>query len=412
MANALAKETMSEFAGKHVLIIIENLPAPFDRRVWQEATTLREAGAEVSIICPQMKGFSDPRETIDGIEIYRHPLPLEGHGAIGYATEYLTALHWELRLARQIYAKKPFDVVHGCNPPDLIFLVATRYRKRGVKFLFDHHDINPELYIAKFGKKGWGYRLMLWLERKTFRTAHRSIATNESYREIAIHRGGMKPEHVTVVRSGPSLQRLRIQPTDESCKKGRRFLVGYIGVIGVQEGLDLLMESVRQLVANRQDIQFAILGGGTALPEIQSIASDLNLSDYVDFYGRVSDDEMLRVLNSCDVCVNPDRPTEMNNLSTMNKIMEYMALKKPIVQYDLKEGRASALDASLYAENTSTKDFADKIGELLDDPVRREQMGEFGHDRVVRELSWTHEKERLLEAYRDVFGMSSCRDAV
>ena len=403
MKTELPGETTLEFAGKHVLIIIENLPAPFDRRVWQEATTLRQAGAEVTIICPKMKGFTEPRETIEGIEIYRHPLPMEGHGALGYAMEYLTALHWELRLSRRIYRQKPFDVIQGCNPPDLIYLVANRFKRRGVKFVFDHHDINPELYIAKFGKKGWGYRLMVWLERQTFRSACRSIATNQSYREIAIRRGGMKPEHVHVVRSGPSLQRLQLRDPDASCKKGRRFLIGYIGVIGVQEGLDLLLESAEHLLSKRQDVQFAILGGGTALAQVQSLAEEKGLGDHVDFYGRVSDDEMLRVLNSCDVCVNPDRPTEMNDLSTMNKIMEYMALKKPIVQYDLKEGRASALDASLYAANTDTKDFAEKISQLLDDESMRNRMGEFGYRRVIDELSWTHERENLLAVYRDVF---------
>lgn len=402
-------ESAGEFAGKHVLIIIENLPAPFDRRVWQEATTLRQACADVSIICPKMKGFTDSHEIIDGIEIHRHSLPVEGRGAIGYLTEYTVAFLWQTLLAYRIYRKKPFDVIQGCNPPDLIFAIALPYRWLGVRYLFDHHDINPELYIAKFGKKGLGYRLMLWAERITFRTAHRSIATNESYRQIAIDRGGMHPALVDVVRSGPSLDRLKIQPPDDSCRKGRKFLVGYIGVIGVQEGLDLLLESVQHVVATRQDIQFAIVGGGTALAEVQALAEEMRLTQYVDFYGRVSDQDMLRVLNSCDLCVNPDRPTEMNNLSTMNKIMEYMALGKPIVQYDLKEGRASAQEASLYATNTSTQDFANKIIQLLDDPITRQRMGEFGRQRVVNELSWSHEKERLLAVYRSILGVKKDR---
>ena len=226
---------MSEFAGKHVLIVIENLPAPFDRRVWQEASTLREAGADVSIICPQMKGYDLKYEVIDSIEIYRHPLPLEGHGATGYLVEYLTALFWEFWLAARIFWRRRFNVIHGCNPPDLIFLVAIPFRLFGVRFVFDHHDINPELYIAKFGRKGWGYRLMLLFERLTFRTAYRSIATNDSYREIAIRRGGMNPDHVHVVRSGPSLERLQRLPPDDTCRKGRQYLIGYIGVIGVQK---------------------------------------------------------------------------------------------------------------------------------------------------------------------------------
>jgi len=394
---------MSEFAGKHVLIVIENLPAPFDRRVWQEATTLKEEGADVSIICPKMKGYTDSYERIDGIEIYRHPLPAEGHGALGYLLEYSIALFWELILSIKIFLKKRFHVIHGCNPPDLIFLVALPFKLLGVKYVFDHHDINPELYIAKFDKKGLFYRSMLLFERLTFQAADYSIATNESYRKIAIERGKMNPKNVKVVRSGPSLKRLRLTPGDESYKKGRTFLVGYVGVIGVQEGLDLLLDSVQYVVRRRKDVQFAIVGGGTALDEIQLLADDLGLSEYVDFYGRVSDEKLVDVLNTCDVCVNPDKPTEMNNLSTMNKIMEYMALKKPIVQYDLKEGRASALEASLYAKNHDTTDFAKKIMWLLDHEEERNKMAEFGYDRVLNELSWDYERMNLIDFYRKAF---------
>ena len=397
---------MSEFAGKHVLIVIENLPAPFDRRVWQEATTLKEEGADVSIICPKMKGYTKPFEQIDGINIYRHPLPAEGHGALGYLVEYSSALFWELLLCIKIFLKKRFHVIHGCNPPDLIFLVALPFKLFGVKYVFDHHDINPELYIAKFNKRGLFYRSMLLFERLTFRAADYSIATNESYREIAIKRGGMPPENVTVVRSGPSLKRLKLTKGNPDYKKGRDFLIGYVGVIGVQEGLDLLMESVQYIVGKRKDVQVAIVGGGTALDEVQLLADEMGLSDYVDFYGRVSDEKLVAVLNTCDVCVNPDKPTEMNNLSTMNKIMEYMALKKPIVQYDLKEGRASALEASLYAKNHDTVDFAKKIMWLLNNPDEREQMAEYGYNRVLNELSWDYERENLIGFYRTALDIS------
>ncbi|MEQ9439308.1 MAG: glycosyltransferase family 4 protein [Cyclobacteriaceae bacterium] len=391
---------MSEFAGKHVLIIIENLPAPFDRRVWQEATTLKEEGADVSIICPKMKGYTKSYEEIDGIEIYRHPLPTEGHGALGYLAEYSIAIFWELILSIKIFLKKRFQVIHGCNPPDLIFLTALPFKLFGVKYVFDHHDINPELYIAKFDKKGFFYKCMLYFERLTFKVADYSIATNESYRKIAITRGKMPPENVTVVRSGPSLKRLKLTKGDESYKKGRKFLVGYVGVIGVQEGLDLLMESAKYITQQRQDVQFAIVGGGTALDEIQHLAKEMGLADYVDFYGRVSDEKLVDILNTCEVGVNPDKPTIMNNLSTMNKIMEYMALKKPIVQYDLKEGRASALEASLYAENHNTDDFGDKILWLLDHEEERKKMAEYGYDRVLNKLSWDYERVNLINFYR------------
>lgn len=396
---------MLEFAGKHILIIIENLPAPFDRRVWQEASTLKENGAEVSIICPKMKGYTKSYERIDGIDIYRHPLPLEGSGAWGYLMEYSTALFWELFLSLKIFFKKRFHVIHGCNPPDLIFLTALPFKLLGVKFVFDHHDINPELYIAKFGKKDLFYRAMLWFEKLTFKTADYSIATNESYKKIAIERGSMPADKVQVVRSGPSLERIKIQPPQEQYKKGRNFLVGYVGVIGVQEGLDLLLESVKYLVSKRNDVQFAIVGGGTSLEDIKQMAKEMGVEEYVDFYGRVSDQMLLDVLNSCDVCVNPDKPTEMNNLSTMNKIMEYMAMKKPIVQFDLKEGRASAQKASLYAKNNDTDDFAEKIMWLLDHEEESAEMAEYGYKRVLNKLSWDHESVKLKKFYAKVLNL-------
>ena len=393
---------MSAFAGKHVLIIIENLPAPFDRRVWQEATTLKESGAEVSIICPKMKGYDRPFERIEGIDIYRHPLPVEGHGALGYLMEYGTAIFWELWLSARIFLKKTLSGDPRLQSARLIFITALFFKPFGVKYVFDHHDINPELYLAKFGRKDFFYRCMLFFERLTFRVANYSIATNESYKKIAIERGGMPADRVQVVRSGPSLKRLKLTSGNPDYKKSREFLVGYVGVIGVQEGLDLLLESVQHIVQQRSDVQFAIVGSGTALEEIQELTKQMGLSDYVDFYGRVSDEKLVDVLNTCDVCVNPDRPTEMNNLSTMNKIMEYMALRKPIVQYDLKEGRASALEASRYAENDNTADFANKIIHLLDHPQEREEMGTFGYNRVLNELSWDYERVRLIDFYSRV----------
>ncbi|WKN31277.1 glycosyltransferase family 4 protein [Porifericola rhodea] len=396
---------MLEFAGKHVLVIIENLPAPFDRRVWQEACTLKEKGADVSIICPKMKGYTESYEQINGIDIYRHPLPLEGSGAMGYLLEYSTAIFWELVLAFKIFFKKRFHVIHGCNPPDLIFLTALPFKLFGVKYVFDHHDINPELYIAKFGKKDFFYRCMLWLERLTFKTADYSIATNESYKQIAIERGEMPPHKVQVVRSGPSLERIKLTPGNEKYKKGRTYLIGYVGVIGVQEGLDLLLESVKYLISKRQDVQFAIVGGGTSLEDIKKMATEMGVNAYVDFYGRVSDEKLLDVLNTCDVCVNPDKPTEMNNLSTMNKIMEYMALKKPIVQFDLKEGKASAQEASLYAKNNDTADFAEKIMWLLDHEKESAEMAEYGYKRVINKLSWDHESTKLTNFYAKVLNV-------
>ena len=391
--------------GRRVLIIVENLPSPFDRRVWQEATTLTAAGYQVSIICPTGKGYEKKFELIEGVAIYRHSLPVEASGALGYLIEYVWALTAEFLLALRVLFTRGFDVIHACNPPDTIFIIGGFFRLFGKRFIFDHHDINPELYEAKFGKRGFGYKLLLWLERWTFRTANISIATNESYRRIAIERGGMQPDKVFVVRSGPALSRMRIMEPVESLRSGRRFLVGYVGVMGAQEGIDLLLQSVKHLVQvrNRHDIHFGLVGGGTELEAMRRLAVQLGVGEYVTFTGRVPDAEMLAVLNTADVCVNPDVANEMNDKSTMNKIMEYMALGKPIVQFDLAEGRFSAQDASLYARPNDTVDLAEKIVELLDDPDRRSAMGAFGRTRVTEELEWRYEVPKLLAAYDTLF---------
>lgn len=388
-----------------VLIIVENLPCPFDRRVWQEARTLTASGYTVSIICPKGKGYEKSYEEIDGIAIHRHSLPVEADRWYGYAVEYLWAFCAQMFLSMRVLTGRGFDVIHACNPPDTIFLVAWFYRLFGKKFLFDHHDINPELYEAKFGRRDFFYKLMVWLERLTFKTASVSIATNESYRRIAIERGGMSPEKVFVVRSGPSLDRLKILPPNPALKKGRKYLVGYVGVMGRQEGIDLLLQSVRYIVYDkgREDVHFGLVGGGTELNAMQALAKELGIAEHVTFTGRVPDAELLAMLNTADVCVNPDVANEMNDKSTMNKIMEYMALGKAIVQFDLTEGRFSAQESSLYARRNDPIDMADKILSLLDDEDRRLSMGNFGRLRVANELSWDHEVPNLLAAYEAVF---------
>ncbi|CTQ55894.1 Glycosyltransferase KanE [Roseibium album] len=386
---------------RKVLIVVENLPVPFDRRVWSEATTLKANGYEVSVICPTGKGFEERYEVIDGIYIYRHKLPLDARGALGYLREYSSALFHEARLALKIKRKHGFDVVHGCNPPDLIFLIALLFRPFGTRFLFDHHDICPELFEAKFGKRGLLYSVTRFFERLTFACATVSIATNESYRDIAIKRGKMAPEDVFVVRSGPKIEKLELRPPKEDLKKGFKYLVGYVGVIGAQEGLDLLIDATEHLVKTmgRTDIHFGVVGGGPELPIIQEDVKNRGLEPYFTFTGRAPDDLLLDMLNTADVCVNPDRYTVMNDLSTMNKILEYMTLKKPIVQFDLKEGRVSAGEASLYAEQNNTTDFAVKIVELLEDPEKRSSMGEIGRKRILDMYSWTHSMPVLLSAY-------------
>ena len=386
---------------KRVLILVENLPSPFDRRVWQEATALRDAGYTVSIICPSGRGFEARFEALDGIHIWRYRLPTEGAGVLGYLVEYGAALCRTFVLSLRVLASRGFDVIHACNPPDLFFLIGGFYKLFGKKFVFDHHDANPELYVAKFGRRDLFYRLMLALERWTFRTADVSIATNLSYRRIAIERGRMPPERVFVVRSGPSLERLKIQPPVPALKRGRKHLVGYVGVMGRQEGIDLLLRAAKTIVHEhrRGDVHFGLVGGGTSLGEMKALARELGVADRVTFTGRVPDAELLAMLNTADVCVNPDVANEMNDKSTMNKIMEYMSLGKPIVQFDLTEGRFSAQEASLYARRNDPADLAAKILELLDDPERRARMGAFGRRRVETELEWRHEVPKLLAAY-------------
>lgn len=405
---------MASAGNRRVLILVENLPSPFDRRVWQEATTLRANGYEVSIICPTGKGYESRYELVDGIHIHRYALPLEAEGAKGYLIEYSLALFHTFRLAWKVHFARGFDIIHACNPPDLLFLIGGFFKLlMGKKFLFDHHDINPELYEAKFGCRDFFYKLMVLFERWSFKTADVSIATNESYKRIAIGRGGMDPDKCYVVRSGPKLDRLRVLPPVPELKRGRQYLVGYVGVMGAQEGIDLLLQAAQYLIQTlgRTDVQFGLVGGGTSLEQMKQMAAEMGIADYVTFTGRVPDQQLLEMLNTADVCVNPDVANDMNDKSTMNKIMEYMALGKPIVQFDLVEGKVSAQEASLYALKNDPVDMARKIVELLDDPARRERMGAYGRNRVVNELEWEYEAPKLLAAYERLYSADAPRPA-
>lgn len=392
-------------AGRRVLIVVENLPLPFDRRVWQQARTLVAAGAEVSVICPRAAGYEEAYELLEGVHIHRHPLPFEASSAPGFVVEYLIALCWETWLAWKIHFTRGFDVIQGCNPPDLVFLLALPFKAIGKRYIFDHHDINPELYEAKFGKRGWLWRMLRLLEWFNFKVADVSIATNHSYRQIALDRGGMAPDKVFVVRSGPDLSRLKPVAPNPAWRNGRRFLVGYVGVMGQQEGMDLLIEAAALLVQRhgRHDIQFCLVGDGPSLAGLKQMAADRGVAPYITFAGRAPDEELLEMLSTMDIGVNPDRVNAMNDKSTMNKIMEYMALAKPIVQFAVCEGRYSAGAASLYARANDPADFAQKIVDLLEDPAQRREMGLFGRRRVEHELSWRHQVGALIEAYQEAF---------
>ncbi|WP_346015518.1 glycosyltransferase family 4 protein [Bradyrhizobium sp. 153] len=406
MTMVTAAEATGSIRPRRILIIVENLPVPFDRRVWAEAQSLRTAGYEVSVICPRGPFAERSFEVIDGIEIHRHPLPIQAKGKLAYFAEYSSALMWEFIYSLKVFMGPGFDAIHACNPPDLIFLIGAFYKYLfGKKFVFDHHDLNPELFEAKFGHRGLIWKVLVLLERMTFKVADISIATNLSYARVAVQRGKMTSDRVFVVRSGPNLARVRELAPDTTWRNGRSHLVAYVGVIGQQEGIDLLLEAIRHITTTRQrtDVQFVVMGAGPSLDMLKKASDQMRLSEFVTFTGRVDDTTLFEVLSTADVCVNPDRPNTMNDMSTMNKIMEYMALGKPIVQFDLAEGRVSAGLASLYARITDTADFGDRVLELIDDPVRCREMGMYGRKRVRDELSWEHEEPKLIAAYEALF---------
>ena len=390
---------------KKVLIIVENLPVPFDGRVWKEACSLRKAGYEVTVLCPKGKGYARGYEHLEGIHIYRHPMPKEGNSPIGYVWEYGCALLCEFFYSWWIYVRRGFNVIQGCNPPDDIFLVVLPFKLFGVKYIFDHHDVNPELYLSKYETRDFFYKTQLWLEKLTFHFSDAVMSTNNSYKEIAVRRGGLDPDDVFVVRNGPDLEIFKPVPATPELKKGKKYLVGYVGNMSTQEGLDILLDVADHIKKiGRNDVHFTCVGGGPGLAALRQMVEDKNLAETVTFTGRVSDAELLKVLSTTDVCVNPDKPCEMNNISTMIKIMEYMALGKPIVQFDLKEGRFSAQQASLYSSNENqVTDFANKLLWLLDHPEERMRMGEFGRRRVETELAWEYSVGQLLAAYERIF---------
>ena len=394
---------------KKILIIVENLPVPFDSRVWKEACALRDAGYEVAVLSPRGKGYTRNHEVLEGVHIYRHPMPKEGNTPFGYLREYGWALFWECLYSWWIFLTRGFHVIQGCNPPDNIFLVALLFKLFGVKYIFDHHDANPELYLSKYERRDAFYKIQVWLEKMTFRVADVAMATNESYKALAVGRGGLAAEDVFVVRNGPDLSTFKLVPTVPSLKYGKQYLVGYVGTMSVQEGLDILLDVALTIKKRgRTDVHFTCVGGGPGLASLRQMAKEMQLEETVNFTGRVPDKELLEVLSTSDVCVNPDKPCAMNDISTMIKIMEYMALGKPIVQFDLKEGRFSAGDAAVYCDNQNQiPDFSDKVLWLLDRPDERRRMGEFGRSRVEQHLAWEYSVAGLLAAYQRAFDKRS-----
>jgi glycosyltransferase involved in cell wall biosynthesis len=386
-------------AGK-ALILVENLSVPFDRRVWQESKALRDAGWDVHVICPQgTKQDREPYAEIDGVKIHRYPLKAATGGPRGYLFEYSAAVWHTFRLARRI---GPVDVVHACNPPDLLFLVARWLKRSGAKFVFDQHDLVPELYLSRFNRgEDFLYRAVCRLERSTYRTADVVISTNESYRQVALRRGGMDPDKVFVVRSAPAVERFHEVPPEEELKKGKPHLLCYLGVMGPQDGVDYALRSLARIrdELGRTDWHAVFMGGGDTFDQMVTLSHELGLDDCVEFTGRVSDADLLRYLSTADVCLAPDPLNPLNDVSTMNKIMEYMAMSKPIVSFDLVEARVSADEAAVYAAANDESEFAKLVVKLLDDPAERKRMGELGRARVAGPLSWENSRKALLTAY-------------
>ena len=388
--------------GKRVLIIVENLTVPLDRRVWQEARSLRDAGYVVSVICPVGGDYQDRYEVLENIHIFRHTLPTEADTAFGYLVEYTAALFWEFRLAFKVLRKPGFDVIQACNPPDLIFIVGLFFkiffRK---KFIFDHHDINPELYEAKFGKRGFFWRLLLFFERLTFKAADASIATNQTFKDIAVKRGGMDTEKVFIVRSTPDASRFKRPLHEVERAESNTFMVGYVGIIGRQDGVDLLIHAIHHLVIDLglDFVRCKIVGSGTEVDGLKQLSTSLGLSDHIEFTGFLSGDDLLQALSSFDAGVIPDPKNVYNDKISMNKVFEYMAMGVPFVQFDLIEGRRAAANAALYAKNNEPTELAAKLKKLIEEPELLEQLVENGRIRSSTMFKWADDQKALLSAY-------------
>lgn len=394
-----------------VLMLVENIPAPLDRRVWPEANVLRDNGYQVSIISP--KGATDHRESytcIDNIHIYRYHLPVIEQKYISHIVEYSVALLMTFWLSLKVLFRHGFDAIHAANPPDIFFIIGLFYRLLGKKFIFDQHDLTPELFQVIFKKRAkLMYRVMRFLEMCSYKVADLVITTNESQKRFAIERGHCRPDRVFVVRNGPNMKQWKAVQPDPQLKAGRPFLLGYVGVMGVQDGVEYTIYALRELVyeQSRRDISLVLLGDGSNLCVLRTLASELQLDAYINFTGWVSDEEVVRYLSTVDIGLVPDPQNGLNEFSTMLKTMDYMASGKPVVAFDLEETRFTAQEAALYARPNLIEDFADKIEMLLADEKLQLKMGQFGRRRLEEELSWEHTSKNLICAYEVLFSVGS-----
>jgi len=388
-------------AKRSCVIIVENLPVPFDRRVWQEATALERAGWRVSVICPATDRYPAPFEVIDNIAIYRHRLPLEARGRFAFLLEYATALFHEFRLLVKVYRERGFSVIQACNPPDLIFLVAWPFKLLGKRFLFDHHDVSPELFEAKFNRRGTLHRLLLMFERLTFRSADMVVSANDTFRDIAIDRGGKRPQDVVTVYSVPDKSRIRRVAPDPSIRNGRRFVLGYLGIINDQDGVDHMVKCVDHLVRVRgiRDFQAVIVGDGPALASVRSLVSALRLEDYVTLTGYLSGEKLLAHISAFDIGIIPDPVNEYNDKISMNKVFEYSALGIPSIAYPLTETRRLLGEAGLYAAGPEPSDLGDACLRLLQDDALREKCAAAAKRLGEEAFIWDAEARKYVAAF-------------
>lgn len=401
----------------HILIIVQNLPVPLDRRVWLECQALIARGYRVSVICP--KGPGDPaRQRIDGVDIYKYKPAPEAEGLLGFAWEFAYSWLRTAWLSLAVRRRGRFDVIQACNPPDTYWLLALLWRPFGVRFVFDHHDLNPELFISRFGMpsgflKKLEYRGLRWLERRTFRAADRVISTNESYKAVAVRRGGRRPGHVTVVRSGPDTQQMRPIYPQHPHPEGTVNLA-YLGIMGPQDGVDQVLLVMDELVnrRGRTDITATLLGFGDCLEDLKAQSTSLGLDDRVTFTGRVDRVAIAERLSGADIGLSPDLKTPLNDLSTMNKTMEYMAYGLPAVSFDLVETRVSGEGCVVYVPSGDITAFADAVEALADDPARRIALGVEARERVSSVLDWRPQAEAYVGVYDELTGFSQPGPAV
>jgi glycosyltransferase involved in cell wall biosynthesis len=384
-----------------ILIIVENLPVPLDRRVWQESCALRDAGYEVVVICPQMRGFTKAEEFLDGIRIYRHWISEEAGGFVGFFREYASALWGETRLAWKVWWRHRPQLIHLCNPPDLLFLVAWPFKVLfGTRIIYDVHDVWPEFFEAKFGRRDLFYWAVRAGERLTYACADIVLATNRSVKRVAVERGRKSSGDVFIVRTSPKIA-TAAAAANPALKKGRAFLAGYVGVMGNADGVNYLIDAAAHIVhkLGRRDVQFLLMGTGPEYDNLVAQRDRLGLQDFVDLPGRVSNEFLFSALKTIDVGVSCDPINSYNDHCTMNKVLEYMAFEKPQVLFDLTEGRESAGDAAVYVNENSAAKLGDAVVRLLEDQATRARMGQIGAERIRGELSWDRSVEQLLAAY-------------